>query len=573
MTALPIAPSGTLRVTLWTKLVVFTTVIVVFTCSVQGWFFITEQAGIVTDNLVDNGVSMARHLAAGNRYSILVRDSIRIREQIDGMLTIPYVAYVVVRGSDGRIVGATGNGDWRRLFVDERAADLLVPPPASLPNSVEPTVRPVLLDQGVPRFVESSPSLLSRIPGLVVHPLGVEVGYFDIAMPVLSLSAAYDDDPALSLTLKETPDLSTQEKSSPKTRLGTIQVGLSDAHALTVLRVLVFQVLSLSGLTIALGTVVVFYVAKRITTPIMSLTTAASRLETGDYSVRAMPASSDEIGDLTRTFNNMVRSIEQHERDLRDLNQSLEARVHDRTAELEQANHRLEELNHLKTALVSSASHELRTPITAIAVHLSNLRDGVGGAITPRQGEALQRIQDNTERLRRMVDDLLDLSHLQGRRAPFRPMPVRLDRVIHDTLFTYLQDRTQKQLRLRVDVSQSLDSVWGDGDRLRQVFANLIHNAIKFSPAGGEISVTAEGSGVGISVCIADAGCGIPAEEMGRIFLPFYRCSNGARARGAGLGLSIVKELVDLHGGAVRVESAVGQGTRFFVDLPIATRA
>lgn len=572
MLARPTMASTTFRLTLWRKLVLFTSVIVVFTCSVQGWFFIKEQATVVTNGLIGNGTYLARHLAAGNRYSILVGDSTRIREQIDGLLTIPHVAYVVVRGSDDRLLGAAGNGDWRGLFVDEHAADLLLPRSTPSPSFGEPTVKPVLLDQGVPRFVESAPSLLGRIPGLVLHPLRVEVGYFDIALPVLSLSTAYDDDPALSLTLKETPDVSAQKGSPSRVRLGTVQIGLSDAQALTVLRILVFQVLMLTGLTIALGTIGVFYVAKRITTPIKSLTAAASRLEARDFSVRATPVSSDEIGDLTRTFNNMVRSIEQHERDLRELNQTLEARVQGRTEELEQANRRLQELNHLKTSLVSSASHELRTPITAMAVHLSNLLDGVGGSITPHQSETLQIIQENTERLRRMVDDLLDLSRLQGRRAPFNPTPVRLDRIIHDTLLPFLQDRTQKKLSLHVDISQSLDSVWGDSDRLRQVFANLINNAIKFSPPGGNISVIAEGSDVGVTVCVADSGCGIPPEEMGRIFLPFYRCTNGARARGAGLGLSIVKELVDLHGGSVRVESTVGRGSRFFVDLPITAQ-
>jgi signal transduction histidine kinase len=266
----------------------------------------------------------------------------------------------------------------------------------------------------------------------------------------------------------------------------------------------------------------------------------------------------------------MVHSIEQNERDLRELNQTLETRIQRRTAELEEANLRLQELNHLNTTLVSSASHELRTPITAMAVHLSNLLAGVGGTITPRQGESLQRIQENTERLRRMVDDLLDLSRLQGRRAPFSPTPMRLDRIIHDMLLGFLQDRTQKKLSLHVDVPRSLDSVWGDSDRLRQVFANLIHNAIKFSPPGGAIRVTAIGSRIGVTVCVADSGCGIASAEMDRIFLPFYRCSNGARARGAGLGLSIVKELVDLHGGSVRLESTVGKGTRFFVDFPVS---
>ncbi len=557
------------RLTLWRKLFLFTTVIVVLTCSAQGWFSIHEQAAVVTNGLIDNGTVLARHLAAGNRYSILVGDSARIREQITGLLTVPHVAYVVVRTRDGRLLDAGGNGEWHKLFADQPTGDLLSPPATPTTNSVEPVVRPIRLDHGVPLPVNAAPSLFSRLPGLLLSPIGAEVGYFDITLPVLSSSATYDDDPALSLTLEETSHQSAEHKGPSHVRLGTVQVGLSDAQALNVLRALVLQSVLLTVLIIALGTVGVFYLARRISAPIKSLTAAASRLEAGDYATQPVPSSSDEIGDLTRTFNNMVRSIEHHARFLQDVNQTLELRVKERTAELEQANNRLQELNHLKTALVSSASHELRTPITAISVHLSNLLDGVGGSITPRQDAALHRIQENTQRLGRMVDDLLDLSRLQGHTAPFVPTGVQLHRIIQDTLLTFTQDRKQKRLSLHVDVSPSLTAIWGDGDRLRQVFANLIHNAIKFSPPGGDIRVTAEASETGITVCIADSGCGIPADEIDRIFLPFYRCTNGAHARGSGLGLSIVKELVDLHGGAVRIESIQGKGSRFFVDLPI----
>ena len=116
--------------------------------------------------------------------------------------------------------------------------------------------------------------------------------------------------------------------------------------------------------------------------------------------------------------------------------------------------------------------------------------------------------------------------------------------------------------------------MWGDEEKLRQVFVNLIHNALKFTPSGGTIQLTGGNSGSEIvTVCVADSGCGIPPDDLGKIFLPFYRSSNGTDTRGSGLGLSIVKELVELHGGAVRVESTVGKGSRFFVDLPVKARS
>jgi signal transduction histidine kinase len=116
--------------------------------------------------------------------------------------------------------------------------------------------------------------------------------------------------------------------------------------------------------------------------------------------------------------------------------------------------------------------------------------------------------------------------------------------------------------------------VWGDEEKLRQVFTNLIHNAVKFTPPGGIIQLTGgKSNGKIVAMCVADSGCGTPPDELGKIFLPFYRSSKGVATRGSGLGLSIVKELVELHGGAVRVESTVGKGSRFFVDLPVTARS
>lgn len=577
MTARTPSASTSFRMTLWTKLVVFTTLIVLATCSTQGWFFLQEQAALVTGGLINNGTFLAQHLAVSNRYSILVNDSVRIRERIAGVLTIEHVAYVIVRSADGQLLIADGKEGWGKLFADKRGADLLsslaVPPPVSdAPDN--PTVRSVLIENGALRFVESSSSLLDRLLGLALTSSRLQPWYFDIAVPVLSPSAAYDDDPALSLTLREAPAPIAQEKVPSSARYGTVHVGLSDAHTLNLLRTSIRQALLLTGLTIAIGLVGVLYLARRISAPIRSLTATASRLEGGDFSVRATPASSDEIGDLARTFNDMVHSLQNHERDLQELNRTLEARVEERTEELHRTNRRLEESNHLKTALVANASHELRTPLTAMTVHLSNMLNGISGPLTPSQEETLRRVCENTDRLRRMIDDLLDLSRLQGHRLAFKPVPIRLDEIIQDVLFTFHQYRTQKHLSVHADFPGSLDCVWGDADKLRQVFANLIHNAMKFAPAGGTIRLTAEQSGSAVvTVSVADSGCGIPAGEFDKIFLPFYRFPTGTETPGSGLGLTIVKELVELHGGAVRLESTVGQGSRFFVDLPLAAQS
>lgn len=564
------------RLTLWTKLVLFTTLIVIATCSAQGWLFLQRQAALVTDGLINNGSLLARHLAISTRYSILVDDRVWIREQIAGLLAVEHVAYVLVCSADGRLLGSGGNGVWREVLGDDRGTGLLSPPTVPPPSSglpARPIVRPLLIEHGIPQFLGSSPSPLTRLLRVGLTRWAAQPAYFDVALPVYSATPVPNDDPALSLTLRETPGTVAEDGAPSPSLYGTVQVGLSDAHTLDLLRSLIGQVLLLTGAIILVGIISVLFLARRISGPIKSLTATASRLVSGDFSVRAAVQSSDEVGELTRMFNEMVASLQRHEQELRELNQTLEARVQARTEELHQANLRLQELDRLKTQLVANASHELRTPLTSMKVYLSNLLNGIGGSITPSQAETLRSLGDNADRLRRLIDDLLDLSRLQAHRLVLKPEPVGLGEIVQEVVATLRHFSARKNLSVRVDLPSSLDPVWGDKDKLRQVFANLLHNAIKFAPSGTEIRLTAEpAAGEVVSVCVADSGCGIPPDELEKIFLPFYRSMNGMRTRGSGLGLAIVKELVELHGGAVRVESTVGKGSRFFVDLPAIAR-
>lgn len=572
-------PFTTFRMTLWTKLVVFTTLIVVATCFSLGWFFIQQEAASVTDGLIDSGTLLAKHLAVSSRYSVLVNDHIQVREQIAGLLTVEHVAYVMVRSADGRLLGAAGKEAWKQPFTDTRVADAFsLPsalPPAYLSSIITPTVRRILLEDGAPRVVEFPTSQFHHVLGLVLGGLTPKPSYIDVAVPVLSTSAAFDDDPSLSLTLHEIPDPAVEGRPKSSAVYGTIHVGLSDAQTLDVLRTSILRVMLLTVAITMLGVLGVLFLARRISTPVKSLTATAARLAGGDFSARATACSSDEIGDLTRMFNNMVCSLQSHEQKLQELNQTLEARVQARTEELQQANRRLQELDHVKTTLLSNASHELRTPVTSMKVHLSNLLNGIDGSITQCQADALRRLSENTERLRQMIDDLLDLSRLQAGRMTLTMASVRLNEVIQDVLLTLHHEHSvQKHLSVLVDLPDASCLVWGDEEKLRQVFTNLIHNAVKFTASGGMIQLTGRNTGGEIvTVCVADSGCGIPPEDLGKIFLPFCRSSNGTETRGVGLGLSIVKELVELHGGAVRVESTVRKGSRFFVDLPVTARS
>jgi signal transduction histidine kinase len=265
---------------------------------------------------------------------------------------------------------------------------------------------------------------------------------------------------------------------------------------------------------------------------------------------------------------------------IEELNVGLEAKILERTTELERvnrelkaANERLQELDRLKSAFVSIVSHELRTPMTSIKGYVENILDGLAGSLTERQSYYLTRVKLNAERLTRMVNDLLDLSRIEDpekRNGYLRPTSVSLQELAVEVVESFQTMAGQRAVAVKAAAPLSLPAVHGDRDKLHQILINLVGNAVKFTPGGGEVLVEATAPEDGtVQVCVADTGCGIPSHERDKVFDKFF---SGAtipeEARGAGLGLAITKSLVELHGGRIWLESSLGKGSRFFFSLP-----
>jgi signal transduction histidine kinase len=270
---------------------------------------------------------------------------------------------------------------------------------------------------------------------------------------------------------------------------------------------------------------------------------------------------------------------------IEELNADLEARILERTMELERVNRelrsvneQLQELDRLKSAFVSIVSHELRTPMTSIKGYVENILDGLAGTLTDRQSYYLQRVQVNAERLTRMVNDLLDLSRIEDpdkRYEVLRPTPLSLRDLVAEVVEGFQPIARHRSISVRVDTPATLPLARGDRDKLHQILTNLIGNAVKFTPAGGEVLVNMTAlPDDSVQVCVADTGCGIPPSEHARVFEKFFRGSGiPDEARGAGLGLAITKSLVELHGGRIWLESEPGRGSRFFFSLPVSQPA
>ena len=256
--------------------------------------------------------------------------------------------------------------------------------------------------------------------------------------------------------------------------------------------------------------------------------------------------------------------------ELRTLNVDLENRVRDRTRSLDAANQKLRELDQRKSAFVSMASHEIRTPLTSMKGFVENMLAGVTGDLRERQVLYLTRVKYNIERLTRTLNDLLDMSRIEAGHVKLRLADVALAEAAAEVLDNLRPQAEAKSLVLETVAPSQLAPVRGDRDKILQILTNLVHNAIKFTPSSGRISISLTPmDDRTIQVCVADTGCGIAAEEVPRVFERFYRSDSGTTdTRGAGLGLAITKSLVELHRGRIWVESTVGNGSRFYFTLP-----
>ncbi len=272
-----------------------------------------------------------------------------------------------------------------------------------------------------------------------------------------------------------------------------------------------------------------------------------------------------------------LRDVEALSRRIEELNVGLEEKVKERTAELERvnqelqaANQRLKELDQLKNSFVSIASHELRTPMTSIKGYVDNLLEGIAGALTAKQTTYLSRIRHNADRLTRLIADLLDLSKIESGQVPLHPGPLPLPELVTEVVDSLQPLAKQKGLTLQTTPLDEKAVLQADRDKLTQVLTNLIQNAIKFTDPGGTVTVESATKGQGfVYLSVADTGCGIPPEEVGKVFDKFFRGSQSApQTPGAGLGLAIAKSLVERHGGEIWVESHPGQGSRFSFTVP-----
>lgn len=232
---------------------------------------------------------------------------------------------------------------------------------------------------------------------------------------------------------------------------------------------------------------------------------------------------------------------------------------------------RLTELDQEKTDFVSCVSHELRTPLTSMLGFLELLTGGDAGALTTDQTQMLEVVDRNARRLLSRIDDLLTVSRAEAGTFRLSLGPVVLEDLANAAVGAMAPTLASRCLELAVEVAEGAGTIIGDADQLDRVFINLLSNAVKFTPDGGRISLRVWRERASISIVVADNGIGVPADEQSRLFQRFYRSSiaTDMAIPGTGLGLVIIRSIVEQHRGRINLRSSPGVGTEVTVTLPV----
>ena len=276
-----------------------------------------------------------------------------------------------------------------------------------------------------------------------------------------------------------------------------------------------------------------------------------------------------------------AQSLEQALEQARKINQNLDRIVGERTEELdeanaylEQANERLQELDALKSKFVSDVSHELRTPISNISIYLEMLEDvlsNLGETLPQKTLEFLKILRNETSRLSKLITDVLSTSRLEQVKSNIEMQVVDVNKIIRDVVGANRLKAQSKEIELTLDETTAPPNLLAEPDQLKQVFTNLVGNAINYT-SKGSINISTQVNDQNQFIFqIQDTGMGIASEDLEHLFDRFYRGQQASRSSipGTGLGLAITKEIVVIHQGTIEVESEVNVGTTFTLTFPI----
>ena len=330
-------------------------------------------------------------------------------------------------------------------------------------------------------------------------------------------------------------------------------------------------------IVIGISSLVYIAIAKYLTDPLIALTEASRLITQGDYNHTVLIRRNDEVGALAESFNAMTEQLKKSREENLTWQKHLEHKVQERTNEvinkhkqLEHAYKELESLDKAKDDFLSLVSHELRTPLSTILVSTEYLL-GRNEQQDEKCKRFLTSILEESKRLSRLINDVLDLSKIESGRMPFKKEVLDMEELVSQVITILHTNIEHKDVVMHFDSIVSQIKLYGDKDRVVQVLENVLTNAIKFTPQKGSIQISISHDSEKGIVAVSDTGCGIPEDMIPKVFDKFYQLDNiDHHSEGTGLGMTISKSIIEQLGGKIWVESQLGKGTTVRFSLPVA---
>ena len=511
------------RVALPLKFTLSISVLIVLTSLTLGWSFSRNAVALIKAALMERGRSLARNLSYNSEYGVLIANRNILQQLVDGVIKEEDVLYAVVQNENGEALAAA------------RSTQLPILPP---------------------RDVERKPLLDVSWSTTTTRAYEIHWGdetFYEITFPVRTQEVKRERE-EIGLLMDETLGSASVAVSDKNIGLAAVGMSLSQKRVNATIIAIYRNIALLTLLVICAGIAVTVLLVRVIAGPINELATAAKHIAEGDLTSQVAVKSRDEIGELANSFNRMAQAIEQ------------------RQNELKQSNAQLEAASQHKSQFLANMSHELRTPLNAIIGFSGILRNEADTHVSPEERrEFLGNILTSGKNLLDLINEILDLSKIEAGKEILRLSEFAVPPVLEMARDTVKPLAERKRIRIDMTIDPALSTITADEIKFKRILYNLLSNAIKFTPEGGSVSMRALRNGNAAEFSVTDTGIGIRPEDHERIFKEFEQVEMSAERRfdGTGLGLTLAKKLVELHGGKIWLASEVGKGSTFAFTLPL----
>ncbi|MFQ5508988.1 MAG: ATP-binding protein [Leptospirillia bacterium] len=534
--------------------------IVITVSLVSGYQSLTGARSLLTGELTERGLVLARNLAINAGYSVYTDDTLSLGPLLDGVMTEPDVLFAVVVDTEGREVA-------HRVRHGEESALQTVR--GRLPRGEA--------EQAVPEQVDNTEFLLLSAP---VHTREFTVADQEESSLIGFLDIGFSPDERLEMAREE-----------HNIYRGNVHLGISTADISAGMGEVSARVTLLSLATILVGIIASGILVQLFIRPLNRMSQVTARVADGDLSAKVDVSGHDELSLLGHAFNKMTESLNARDEEIQkshkslaaanqelgDLNAHLEERVAERTRQLRQqsealkaTNRELVEATERKSRFMANLAHELRTPLNSVIGFSEALRDGLMGDLTEKQLKYIHNILTSGRHILEMSGGILDLSKIEAGSIEVHLQPLDVVQALEEIVTITEPQLGSKSLSVEADTSH-LDlsrTYMVDRGKFKQVLYNLVSNGIKFSPEGGTLRLIGRTDGDILELRVSDSGPGVPEEDRETVFEEFTQLLDGEQRGGSGLGLSITRKLVELHSGRIWVEETPGGGATFVVRLP-----